>query len=417
MSIMKPNASLFGSGATRRRLLKYAAQSAAAAAASVLMPPNVQKVLAQGPPKQGLLKDIKHVVMLMQENRSFDHYFGTMAGVRGFDDPARAEAAERQIGLLSARRRESRRLPAAVPSGHARPPAPRRFPPPATPGPCSTTRGTAARWTTGCPRIARPTASKAPYVMGYHTRADIPFQFALAEAFTICDAYHCSVIGPTWPNRMYWMTGTIDPDGDRRRADHQQHGSAGRLPLDHLRRAAGKGRRQLEGLPAGGQLRLQHAGELQGVPGGRRRDSPLYTRGMRSRARRAVRVRRRATTSCRPSPGSSRRAISPSIRTTCRPPARRSSPARSTRSPPTRRSGPRPSSFSTTTRTTASSTTSRRPSPPPGTPRRIRRTACRSAAASACRASSSRRGRPAAGSAASRSITRRCCSSWRNSPA
>jgi phospholipase C len=49
--------------------------------------------------------------------------------------------------------------------------------------------------------------------MGYHTRADIPFQFALAEAFTICDAYYCSVMGPTWPNRMYWMTGTIDADG------------------------------------------------------------------------------------------------------------------------------------------------------------------------------------------------------------
>jgi phospholipase C len=55
--------------------------------------------------------------------------------------------------------------------------------------------------------------AKAPYVMGYHTRADIPFQFALAEAFTICDSYHCSVMGPTWPNRMYWMTGTIDPEG------------------------------------------------------------------------------------------------------------------------------------------------------------------------------------------------------------
>ena len=55
---------------------------------------------------------------------------------------------------------------------------------------------------------------KAPYVMGYHTRADIPFQFALAEAFTICDAYHCALMGPTWPNRLYWMTGTIDPDGE-----------------------------------------------------------------------------------------------------------------------------------------------------------------------------------------------------------
>ena len=54
---------------------------------------------------------------------------------------------------------------------------------------------------------------KAPYVMGYYTRDDIPFQFALAEAFTLCDAYHCSVMGPTWPNRMYWMTGTIDAGG------------------------------------------------------------------------------------------------------------------------------------------------------------------------------------------------------------
>ena len=51
------------------------------------------------------------------------------------------------------------------------------------------------------------------YTMAYYQRADIPFQFALAEAFTICDSYHCSVMGPTWPNRLYWMTGSIDADG------------------------------------------------------------------------------------------------------------------------------------------------------------------------------------------------------------
>jgi phospholipase C len=49
--------------------------------------------------------------------------------------------------------------------------------------------------------------------MGYYTRADIPFHFALADAFTVCDAYHSSLLGPTWPNRMYVMTGTIDADG------------------------------------------------------------------------------------------------------------------------------------------------------------------------------------------------------------
>jgi phospholipase C len=49
--------------------------------------------------------------------------------------------------------------------------------------------------------------------MGYYDEQDIPIHRALADAFTICDNYHCSVIGPTDPNRMYWMTGTLDPDG------------------------------------------------------------------------------------------------------------------------------------------------------------------------------------------------------------
>jgi phospholipase C len=51
--------------------------------------------------------------------------------------------------------------------------------------------------------------------MGYYTRNDIPFQFALAETFTICDNYFCSVMGPTWPNRLYWMTANIDPGGTK----------------------------------------------------------------------------------------------------------------------------------------------------------------------------------------------------------
>jgi phospholipase C len=49
--------------------------------------------------------------------------------------------------------------------------------------------------------------------MGYFTQADIPFQWALAQAFTVCDGYHCSVLGPTNPNRLYMWTGMIDPRG------------------------------------------------------------------------------------------------------------------------------------------------------------------------------------------------------------
>src|SRR5580704_12980740 len=74
---------------TRRRLLATAGTAAAAAFAAEFLPVNGRRALAAGPPtRTGSLRDIKHVVILMQENRSFDHYFGTLPGVRGFADPA-----------------------------------------------------------------------------------------------------------------------------------------------------------------------------------------------------------------------------------------------------------------------------------------------------------------------------------------
>ena len=71
---------------TRRRFLGAAAGTAAAGAL-YLMPPNLRRAMAQTPARLGSLRDIKHVVPLMQENRSFGHYFGTLAAVRGFNDP------------------------------------------------------------------------------------------------------------------------------------------------------------------------------------------------------------------------------------------------------------------------------------------------------------------------------------------
>src|SRR5262245_4362692 len=72
---------------TRRRFLGSAAAATAGGAAAALLPTSVQKALATPPNRPGRHSDIKHVVMLMQENRSFDHYFGTLSGVAGFDDP------------------------------------------------------------------------------------------------------------------------------------------------------------------------------------------------------------------------------------------------------------------------------------------------------------------------------------------
>ena len=136
---------------TRRRLLGGAARLAALGAAA-LMPPHVQRLLAEGQARSGSLRDIKHVVLLMQENRSFDHYFGTMAGVRGFDDPDALTLPNGQDRLSSARSRASERLPAAVSSRHAQLERAEDSVHQPRAGRCSTTPGTADRWTTGCPR-------------------------------------------------------------------------------------------------------------------------------------------------------------------------------------------------------------------------------------------------------------------------
>jgi hypothetical protein len=139
---------------TRRRLLGSAARLAALAAASSILPPNLRRALAQEPPRQGSLRDIKHVVMLMQENRSFDHYFGTLAGVRGFDDP-NALILPNGKPVFYQPIRKTRAVICCrfiwTPARRAR----RKFLRPAIRGRASTAPGTGARWTTGCRRIAK----------------------------------------------------------------------------------------------------------------------------------------------------------------------------------------------------------------------------------------------------------------------
>jgi phospholipase C len=193
---------------TRRRVLT----AGAAAAAVSLLPGTVQRALAAGPPSRGSLDDVEHVVLLMQENRSFDHYFGTLSGVRGFGDP--------QAATLPSGRSVFYQPDAVNPDGYLLPfhldthtTSAQAIP--------STSHAWAVQhsaWNGGgmdnwLPAHRGADGVNGPYVMGYHTRADLPFHYALADAFTICDRYHCSVFGPTWPNRLYWMTGTIDPHG------------------------------------------------------------------------------------------------------------------------------------------------------------------------------------------------------------
>jgi phospholipase C len=203
--------SLAGRLFTRRRLLRGSAQAASLAAAGALLPPNVQRLLAQSPRRPGSLRDIKHVVLLMQENRSFDHYFGTMSGVRGFGDPNALTLADGRSVF--------HQPDPTNPSGYTLPFRLDTFSTNAEQLP-STDHSWAvqhASWNGGrmdnwLPAHRAADGKHGPYTMGYFDGDDIPFHRALAEAFTICDAYHCSTLGPTRPNRLYYLTGTIDPE-------------------------------------------------------------------------------------------------------------------------------------------------------------------------------------------------------------
>ena len=151
-------------------------------------------------PKRGSLKDIEHVVILIQENRSFDHYFGTLSGVRGFGDRSnRSTFVQRGVNgkLLHPYHLRSDCLADIT---HDWGPQHRSW-----------NNGRMDQWLAQHERVDPRGAGVE--TMGYYDRSDIPLYFALADAFTICDRYHCSVIGPTYPNRLMSISATIDPDG------------------------------------------------------------------------------------------------------------------------------------------------------------------------------------------------------------
>ncbi|MBA9830742.1 MULTISPECIES: phosphocholine-specific phospholipase C [Burkholderia] len=191
---------------SRRRFLHTVAQSAGAAVALNAFPESIRRALAIPAARgTGTIRDVEHIVVFMQENRAFDHYFGHLRGVRGYND----------------------RFPIPLPSGKpvwyqpskadpGKPVLPFRLNTLTTSAQCvgdldHSWYKTHAAIDGG--RYDQWPANKTDMTMGYHVREDIPFHYALADAFTVCDNYFCSLPGPTHPNRSYLMTGTVDPTG------------------------------------------------------------------------------------------------------------------------------------------------------------------------------------------------------------
>ncbi|WP_427165490.1 phosphocholine-specific phospholipase C [Streptomyces sp. C1-1] len=185
----------------RRRFLQLAGATSAFTALSS----SIQRAAAlPANHRTGSIEDVEHIVVLMQENRSFDHYFGTLRGVRGFGDPR--PAVTRQDGKpvwYQADANGKDILP---------------FHPDADDLGLAFIQDLPHGWNDGHAafnggRYDKWVPSKGSTTMAYLTREDIPFHYALADSFTVCDAYHCSFIGSTDPNRYYMWTGYTGNDG------------------------------------------------------------------------------------------------------------------------------------------------------------------------------------------------------------
>ncbi|MBV7482806.1 phosphocholine-specific phospholipase C [Bordetella sp. BOR01] len=187
----------------KRRFLRNSAIAASGLAALSAFPPSIRRALAiPANNRTGTIQDVEHVVILMQENRSFDNYFGTFKGVRGFGDrlaiplPDGRSVWEQSNGArlvlpyhLDANQGNAQRVQGT----------PHDYP------------DAQAAWDGG--RMDQWPLHKRDHSMGYYGHAELEFQFALAEAFTLCDAYHCSTHGGTNTNRLFLWSGTNDPSG------------------------------------------------------------------------------------------------------------------------------------------------------------------------------------------------------------
>jgi len=206
-----------GNAMSRRRFLWGGAAAVAgtalgacsSSAPNTKAAPSTRRTTSPGPtttsPRSSKLTDVDHVVILFQENRSFDQYFGTRKGVRGFADPRVPTGANGKPAWYqpSPTQPAGYVLPFHLDSTHAK-------------GQCvadvdHSWEGQHAAWNSG--HMDGFASHMGPGSMGYFTRADLPWYNALADEFTVCDAWHCSVMGPTNPNRYYSISATLDPAG------------------------------------------------------------------------------------------------------------------------------------------------------------------------------------------------------------
>jgi phospholipase C len=196
---------------SRRDFLKKATMLSGAAGIASLLPPSVAKAFAIDPPLGTTWKDAEHVVILMQENRSFDHCYGAMRGVRGFNDPRAMTLPDKNSVWLQRNDKGETFVPFRLNIKDTNATWMGSLPHGWTDQTDARNKGAYDKWLEA-KKSGHKDYQHMPLTLGYYNREDLPFYYSLADAFTVCDQNFCSSLTGTTPNRLYLWTGKTRDD-------------------------------------------------------------------------------------------------------------------------------------------------------------------------------------------------------------
>ncbi|HXE64463.1 MAG TPA: phospholipase C, phosphocholine-specific [Bryobacteraceae bacterium] len=198
---------------TRRQFFLDAARFSGSAALTAALLSSVEKAAVIDAEPGSTWLDAEHVVILMQENRSFDHAFGMLRGVRGFNDPRAITQPNGHPVWLQTNAAGDTYAPFHLDIQKTNITWLGSLPHSWSNQTDARNHGDHNGWLDAKPS-GRPECAGMPLTMGHYDRGDLPFYYALADAFTICDQNFCSSLTGTTPNRLYLWTGTIRTSQD-----------------------------------------------------------------------------------------------------------------------------------------------------------------------------------------------------------
>src|SRR5690606_24039584 len=198
---------------TRRDFLKKAGMLAGGMGLTAGMPPSIQRALEINPDKGTTFYDAEHIVLVMQENRSFDHCFGALQGVRGYNDPRAIRLPDQKPVWLQTDAMDNTYAPFRLDIKNTKVTWMGDLPHSRASQVDANNFGKYDGWLTS-KRSRNKKYADMPLTMGHYTRDDLPFNYGMADAFTVCDQNFCSAMTSTTPNRSFFWTGKITHEKD-----------------------------------------------------------------------------------------------------------------------------------------------------------------------------------------------------------